>query len=78
VAQPDQRPRRGQLDAEFLVEFARERASRILAGLDLAAREFPLARIDLVGRTLADQDLAALVAQRAGGDVDEPTCGTQR
>jgi hypothetical protein len=77
VAQADQRPRLGDGDAEFLAQLARERGVRLLAGLDLAARELPLARIDLGPRPLANQDFALRVAQRAGGDV-EPRCGTQR
>jgi hypothetical protein len=78
VAQADQRARRKHVDAELFVELALEGRFGALARLDFSAREFPLAGIDLVGGPLADQDLAALVAQRAGGDVDEPTCGTQR
>jgi len=78
VSQADQRTCLRNLDAQFLVEFAPQGPARIFARLDLAAREFPLAGIDLVRRPLADEDFALRVAQRAGGDVDEPTCGTQR
>jgi hypothetical protein len=78
VAQADQRPGLGDGDAELLAQLARECCARVLAPLDLAARKFPLARVDLVGRALADEDPATLVAQRAGGDMDEPRCGIQR
>ena len=77
VPQADQRPGRGHPDAELLAQLADERLLHGLKGLHLAAGKFPLARVELVGGPLADQDFAARVAQGAGGDVQEPHLNSQ-
>ena len=49
---------RAHIDAELLVQLPRERALGRLAGFDLAAREFPVAGVDLAGRSLREQKAA--------------------
>src|ERR1035441_169929 len=46
---------RGARDAEFLLQFARQRLFRALAGLHLAAGELPLQRMRLLGHALSHQ-----------------------
>ena len=60
---------------DFLMEFARERSARRLAALDLAARKFPPARIDLAGGTLREQELSALVIDDRRRDFDARCIG---
>ena len=52
------RRRAAHREAELLGQFAVERVPRRLAGLELAAREFPVAGVRLAGRTLREQHVA--------------------
>jgi hypothetical protein len=57
-------------DAELLVELARQRGLAGLAGVNLAAREFPGAGQALAGRALGDQHAAVGSLENGGDDVD--------
>src|SRR5690606_30601406 len=59
------------VDAQLLVELARERLLDALSGLELAARELPPSGVGLAGRALAEQDRAVGTNQDADGDIDE-------
>ena len=56
------------VDAELLGQLADQRAFGGFAGLDLAARKFPLAGEVLARLALGDEDAAVGVDQRRGGD----------
>lgn len=62
-------------DAEFLVQFAHQRVVRRFTGLDLAAGEFPEARVEAARRALAEQELHSAVGcapfDDGGGDFSE-------
>ena len=58
------------LDTEFFVQLAPERRERRLARLDLAARKLPVARVDLAGRTLAEQEAAVRPGDDRGDDFN--------
>lgn len=60
----------GDLDFEFLVEFADEGGFRGFAGVDLSAREFPEAGEVFSGGALAGEDFAGGVGDDAADDVD--------
>ena len=45
------------LDSEFFAKFARQGLLRRFAGLDFAAREFPLQAARIIAMPLADQNL---------------------
>ncbi len=52
-------------DAQFLVEFARERLGRVLPGFELSARELPPAGVGLARQPLADQHRAVVAKDDA-------------
>src|SRR5690606_30476151 len=56
-------------DAQFLVQLARERRRDRFTGLQLAAGEFPPARIGLAGRSLAEQDAAPVIEDESDGNL---------
>ena len=58
----------GDRDPQFLLQLADQATLRRLAGLDLAAGEFPQAGELLALRPLADQHAAVGVDQGRGGD----------
>lgn len=49
------------LDVQLLAQFTRKRRLICFAALHLAARELPLEREDIIGASLANQQLAALL-----------------
>src|SRR5690606_12400875 len=55
-------------DAQFLVQLARQRGRGVLAGLDLAAGEFPVAGIKGSGRTAPEQERAVTADEHARGN----------
>ena len=71
VAAHDPRRRDDGLQAEFLVQLARERLRDRLAGLELAAGELPPAGVRLAGDTLPDEHRAIVAQHHADGDVDD-------
>ena len=54
--------------AELFFELARQRRDRRLAGLDLAAGEFPEQRHRLIGASLGQEDASFTVAAERGDD----------
>src|SRR5664280_1633281 len=54
----------GAANAEFLLQFARQRLFRALARLHLAARELPLQRMRLLRHALSHQDLVPALENR--------------
>ncbi len=64
------RRRASHVDAEFFLEFARQRRARRLARLELAAGKLPVARVRLAGGTLREQHLPVGPQQHGGGDAD--------
>src|SRR5205807_1496400 len=58
------------VDAELFVQLARERMLGWLAGFDLAAREFPVAGVDLARRTLRQQKAAVGALDDGRGDLN--------
>src|ERR1700694_2331810 len=58
------------VDAELLVELARERPDGRLAGLELPAREFPVAGIDFPRRPLRQQERAVAALDHRRRDFD--------
>ena len=66
-------PRRGAQDgkAELLDQLARERGGRRFAGLELAARKFPVAGVGLARRALRQQDAARGVEDDGGGNAGQ-------
>ena len=58
-------------DADFFLQFARQRLQHGLAGLQLAAGQFPPARPGLAFGTLPQQQLAVRAQDQAGGDIDD-------
>src|SRR5260221_13032480 len=61
----------GDLDADFLAQFADQSLLRPLAGIELAAGEFPKAGQRLALRALRDQHALVGVDQSAGDDERE-------
>lgn len=59
------------LDPEFLAKFTHEAFLGALAGLDLAAGEFPKTRHGLSRRTPREEDSTVPIDQRHGSDEDE-------
>jgi hypothetical protein len=61
--------------AQLLAQFAHQRRMRRLAGLDLAAGEFPVAGVEGAGRALAEQELHGTIRRApfddGGGDFGE-------
>ncbi|MNR22863.1 hypothetical protein D3C85_1398410 [compost metagenome] len=66
----DQRARRADHDAQFLMEFAGQCGFDRLVGLDLAPGKLPQATLVLRIGTAGDQDLATAIADDGGGDMD--------
>ena len=62
--------RRAGVDAEFLVQLARQGAVGRLARFDLAARELPVAGVDLAGRPPREQEGAVGALDHRRGDLD--------
>ena len=58
------------VDAELLVQFARERARGRLAGFHFAAGEFPVARVHLAVRALRQQETAVGPLDHRRGDFN--------
>jgi hypothetical protein len=62
-------------DAEFLAQLAQQRGVRRLAGLDLAAGEFPVAGIEGARRALAEQEFHHAIRRASlddgGGDFGD-------
>mgnify|MGYP003493122321 CR=1 FL=1 len=58
-------------DAELLDELACERVARRLAGLELAARELPVARVRLARGALGEQHLSIGTKDHRGGDAND-------
>jgi len=61
-------------NAQFLMQLAAQRMIRRLAGLDLAAGEFPIACPDFAGGALGEQEGAVGALQDGGGNFDD-FCG---
>ena len=59
------------LDAQFLMQLTVQRVVRRLAGLDLAAGEFPVTGPDFSGRALCEEEGAVGALQDGGGDLDD-------
>jgi hypothetical protein len=57
------------VDAELLVQLARQGLLRRLAGFDLAARELPIARVYLARGALRQQERAVRALQHRGGHL---------
>src|SRR5205814_10289476 len=60
------------VDAQLLVQLARQRGDDRLAALELAARKLPPAGVHLARRPRREQEAPAPVDQDADGDVDDP------
>ncbi|MCY1201351.1 hypothetical protein D9M72_128060 [compost metagenome] len=58
-------------DADFFLQFARQRLQHGFARFELAARQFPPAGPGLAFRALAQQQHAVRAQDQAGGDVDD-------
>ncbi|KAF1056365.1 MAG: hypothetical protein GAK41_00005 [Burkholderia gladioli] len=58
----------GHVNAELLVQFARERGLDAFARFELAARKLPIALVRLAGRTLREQITAVGLHQHADGN----------
>ena len=67
----------GDLDPQFLVQFADEALLKALVWLTLAAREFPQATQMGIGETLGNQELA-IAEDEACGHVDDGGCVRNR
>ena len=67
VVDADQRPGGTNLDAQLLLQLTAERRLGRLAGLDLAAGEFPQPTLVLVQRAPGDQHPAIAAANHRGG-----------
>src|SRR6185295_5393670 len=58
------------IDAELLVQLARQRLRCRLAGLDLAAGKLPVAGVHLAGGTLREQERAVRTLEHRGRDLN--------
>lgn len=62
---------RGDRDAQLFAQLAHQRVMRRLAGFDLAAGKFPIARPDFAGGTLGEEERAIWTLKDGGGDFDD-------